>query len=411
MRIENLGEGILLALDQLRANKFRSILTILGVVIGVATVMAMSAMVTGIRSEALSGIEAAGPKNFMLMRYDVSEVRVTNEHGPPWGNNPKVTVDEIEHLRSQPAVRQVIASLDMNAEMQAIGAPVSGIHISGNSAGWDEFTMGKFSAGHNFLPSDVKSSRQVVVLSKPLADKLYGSLDPLNRLVRIRGLPFQVIGIFDREANIFGEAANNFAVVPYTTALKSLGAWDGMLGALVVTAPDATQNEAMDEVITAMRTMRGLRPAQANNFAVIRQQALLDMFNRITTLFFAVMIGLSAVALLVGGVGVIAIMMISVTERTREIGVRKAIGATRREVLWQFLFEATTLTLAGGALGMVLGGGLAFLIQTLTPIPASVPLWAVLLALLMAVVAGVAFGMVPAWRASRMDPVEALRYE
>ncbi|HKJ92312.1 MAG TPA: ABC transporter permease [Longimicrobiales bacterium] len=411
MRIANLGEGILLALDQLRANKFRSALTIVGVVIGVATVMAMSSMVTGIRSEALSGLEAAGPENFMLMRYDVSQVRVTNEHGPPWGNNPKVTVAEIEHLRTLPGVRDVIASMDMSSEMQTTGAPVSGVQISANSAGWDEFTMGTFSAGHNFLPSDVKSSRQVVVLSRALADKLFGSLDPLNRLVKIRGIPFQVIGIFEREANIFGEASNNFAVVPYTTAIKVLRAWDGMLGALVVTAQGTSQVDAMDQVIGAMRTMRGLRPAEPNDFAVIRQQALLDMFNQITGLFFAVMIGLSSVALLVGGVGVIAIMMISVTERTREIGVRKAIGATRREILWQFLFEATTLTLAGGAAGMVIGGAVAWLIQKLTPIPASVPLWAVVAALLMAVIAGVAFGMAPAWRASRMDPVEALRYE
>jgi putative ABC transport system permease protein len=411
MRIENLGEGILLALDQLRANKTRSILTILGVVIGVAVVMTMSAMVTGIRSEALSGLESAGPENFMLMRYDVSEVRITDEHGPPWGNNPKVRIGEIEHLRTLPGVRQVIASMSLSSEMQAVGAPVSGVQISGNSAGWDEFTIGKFIAGHNFLPSDVSSSRQVVVLSEALADNLYGSLDPLNRIVKIRGLPFQVIGIFEREANIFGEASNNFAVVPYTTAIKSLKAWDGMLGALVVTADGTTQAEAMDQVIASMRTMRGLRPAEPNNFAVIRQQALLDMFNRITGMFFAVMIGLSAVALLVGGVGVVAIMMISVTERTREIGVRKAIGATRREILWQFLFEATTLTLAGGALGMLLGGTVAFLVQAATPIPASVPLWAIVVALLMAVIAGIVFGMVPAWRASRMDPVEALRYE
>jgi putative ABC transport system permease protein len=411
MRIENLGEGILLALDQLRANKFRSIMTILGVVIGVAVVMTMSAMVTGIRSEALSGLESAGPENFMLMRYDVSEVRITNEHGPPWGNNPKVRMDEIEHMRTLPGVRQVIAQLSLSSEMQAVGAPVSGVQISGNSAGWDEFTTGKFIAGHNFLPSDVRSSRQVVVLSKALADNLYGSLDPLNRIVKIRGLPFQVIGIFQQEANIFGDAASNFAVVPYTTAIKSLKAWDGMLHALVVTADGTTQAEAMDQVIGAMRTMRGLRPAEPNNFAVIRQQALLDMFNKITGMFFAVMIGLSAVALLVGGVGVIAIMMISVTERTREIGVRKAIGATRREILWQFLFEATTLTLAGGVLGMIAGGALAFLVQAVTPIPASVPLLAVLAALLMAVIAGIVFGMVPAWRASRMDPVEALRYE
>jgi putative ABC transport system permease protein len=160
-----------------------------------------------------------------------------------------------------------------------------------------------------------------------------------------------------------------------------------------------------------MRGMRGLRPAEPNNFAIIRQEQILETFNQITGVFFIVMIGLSSVALLVGGVGVIAIMMISVTERTREIGVRKALGARRREILWQFLFEASTLTTAGAVVGMLLGGGAAWLIRTLSPIPAAIQPGAVVAALVMAAIAGVFFGLFPAWRASRLDPVEALRYE
>jgi len=184
-----------------------------------------------------------------------------------------------------------------------------------------------------------------------------------------------------------------------------------MLMVFVVPRSGVPQEEAIDEVITLLRSTRGVRPAEDNNFAIIRQEEMVDTFNRITGIFFLVMLLLSSVALMVGGVGVIAIMMIAVTERTREIGIRKALGATKREILWQFLFEATTVTVIGGAIGMVIGGGLALLVSVLTPIPASVPLSAVIAALGMATVAGVLFGLWPAWRAAGLDPVEALRYE
>jgi putative ABC transport system permease protein len=184
-----------------------------------------------------------------------------------------------------------------------------------------------------------------------------------------------------------------------------------MLGVFVVTATDFTQTEAMDQVITLLRTRRGLPPSEDNNFAVIRQDQMIETFNRFTAAFFAIMVGLSSVALMVGGVGVIAIMMIAVTERTREIGIRKAIGATRREILWQFLFESVTLTLIGSVIGMALGGGAAALVAALTPVPASVPLPAIVAALSMAAMAGIVFGLWPAMRASRLDPVEALRHE
>jgi putative ABC transport system permease protein len=179
----------------------------------------------------------------------------------------------------------------------------------------------------------------------------------------------------------------------------------------VVTAHHATQAEAMDDVITLLRTRRGLTPATDNNFAVVRQDQLIEVFNRFTAAFFVIMIALSSVALMVGGVGVIAIMMIAVTERTREIGIRKAIGATRREILWQFLFESATLTVIGSAIGMALGGGAAAILAAVSPIPARVPIPAIVAALTMAAVAGIVFGLWPAMRAARLDPVEALRYE
>jgi putative ABC transport system permease protein len=168
---------------------------------------------------------------------------------------------------------------------------------------------------------------------------------------------------------------------------------------------------AQDQVIAALRGKRGIRPSEENNFAVVTQDKLLEVFNKVTGGFFLVMLALSSVGLLVGGVGVVAIMMISVTERTREIGVRKALGATRREIMFQFLVEAATLTLLGGAIGMGLGGAIAWLVERYSPIPAAVPLWSVATALVASAVTGIFFGLYPANRAARLDPVEALRWE
>ena len=408
---ERVLEAVYIALEQLRANKFRSSMTILGIVIGVATVMTMSAAIAGIRGQALAGIEAAGPKNFIIARYNFVEIQFSHD-GPSWRDYPKVTVEEAEAVRDLSDVRTAVVELitSRDIEVPGRGDPVR-VTIAGESEGWDEFTLGDFVAGHNFIRTDVTGSRAVTVITKGLADALFGTLDPIGRTVRIDGSPFTVIGIYKTRGNIFGDSDQQMAVIPYTASLKHLKAWDGMLRVLVVTADHATQQDAMDQVIGAMRGMRGLRPAEPNDFAIIKQEQILDTFNQITGVFFIVMIGLSSVALLVGGVGVIAIMMISVTERTREIGVRKALGARRREILWQFLFEASTLTTAGAIVGMLLGGAAAWLIRTLSPIPAAIQPGAVVAALVMAAVAGIFFGLFPAWRASRLDPVEALRYE
>jgi putative ABC transport system permease protein len=411
MRIDSLREGIGLALDQLRANKFRSGLTILGIVVGVATVMVMSAMVGGIRTSVVSAMEAAGPRNFMVARFNFNEVRLVGNHGPPWGGNPRIDVREAEALATLDKVQTAIVDVDFVATYSANGRTIENVNSAGDGAGWDAFTVGRFVAGHNFRESDVRASRPVVVISAPLAEALFDGLDPIGRTVRLNGKPFTVVGVFELAENIFASIVKHIGIVPYTAARKHLNIDEEFLAVLVVTAPHATQEEAMDQVTAALRTWRRLRPGEANNFAVIKQEEMMKMFNRLTGVFFIVMIALSSVALLVGGVGVIAMMMIAVTERTREIGIRKAIGATPQEILWQFLMEAVTLTVAGAALGLALGGGLAFLVSASTPIPAAVPVNAIIAALVMAAIAGIVFGLLPAWRASRMDPVVALRYE
>jgi putative ABC transport system permease protein len=412
VRIDSLKEGASLALDQLRANKFRSILTILGIVVGVATVMAMSALITGLRTSILAEFEAAGPNNFMVARFDMNRVRITTDHsGPPWGDNPPVSVEEAREIQRLPGIRKTIVGVDLGGEFVAGRQRVRNVQIAGRSNDWTQFTRGTITAGHDMLPADVRSSTPVVLLSNKLAEGLFGPLDPIGREVKVNGVPFEVIGVFDLSTNIFASIAGNIAIVPYTAAIKHLDASDEGLVVFAVPAPGITQAAAMDQVITLLRTRRGLSAADSNNFALMRQEQMVETFNRFTGVFFLVMIALSSVALMVGGVGVVAIMMIAVTERTREIGIRKAVGATRSEILWQFLIEAVTVTVIGAIIGMAIGGGGAFLVAALTPLPAAVPLSAVIAALSMATVAGVLFGLWPAWRAARMDPVVALRYE
>jgi putative ABC transport system permease protein len=407
---ERVREAVYIALEQLRANKFRSALTILGIIIGVATVLIMSAVIAGVRGEAIAEVEAVGPTAFIVARYDFTAIQFTDE-GPAWDANPRIEISEIEALGRLPAVRRAIIWLGASVDIEGpYGDPVS-TSARGRNMGWEEFDTGQFIAGTNFHQGDVVTANQVVILSRAVADGLFRGLDPIGRTLRLNGQPFQVIGVYEPASNIFGEQDNQFVIVPYTSAVRHLNAWLGGVDGMVIPRRHVSQQEAMDQATGLMRSMRGLRPADENNFVLIRQQQALDMFNRITGVFFIVMIGLSSVALLVGGVGVIAIMMISVTERTREIGVRKALGARRREILWQFLFEASTLTVAGAGVGLIIGGGLAWLIRSLSPIPASVQPGAVLAALVMAAIAGVFFGLFPAWRASRLDPVEALRYE
>lgn len=412
MRIDSLREAVNLAFDQLRGNKFRSALTILGIVVGVATVMTMSALITGIRSSILDAVEAAGPNNFMVSRFDFNEVRVSDgSERPAWVDNRAVSITEARQIAALDKVDAAMLSINLNSTISAGKERAENVQISGVDYGWRNYQSGEITAGRDFIPTEINAATPMIIVSRPLAETLFGQLDPIGRTVRAGTTQFTVTGIFEMSDNIFSSLVKHFAIVPYTAGIKYLGGDPEWLDLQVVTAADARPQEAMDQVITTLRILRGLRPAQANDFAIMRSDAMIKMFDKLTGVFFAVMIALSSIGLMVGGVGVIAIMMISVTERTREIGIRKAIGATRQVILWQFLIEAVTITLAGGAIGMLCGGGTALLAQALTPIPASVPLWAVVAALGTAAVAGILFGLWPAWRASRLDPVAALRFE
>ena len=417
-RIDTLGEGVGIALDSIRANKIRSGLTILGVAIGVGVVVMIAALITGIRTSVMEGFESAGPDNFGVMRFDFSAVRVSfGTRRPPWWDKPVIEPEEAERIARLPAIQDALYNFSFSTTMSVDARRVSSVQSTGYSSGWPAYQPGTFAAGRDFTPQEVAQSRPLVVVSLPLAEELFGGLDPLGRKIRVTAgnqavsEAFTVVGVFEPEENIFSAAIEHWAVFPYKSAMKRLKASIFQANIWIVPRPTAPPGEAIDQVIGAMRSMRGLRPRDENNFAVMRSDQLLEIFNTFIGVFFLIMLALSSVGLLVGGIGVIGIMMISVTERTREIGIRKAVGATRQEIMWQFLVESAVLTLMGGIAGLAIGAGLAEAVAAYTPIPASIPLWAIFVAIAMAIVTGVLFGIAPAYRASRLDPISALRHE
>jgi putative ABC transport system permease protein len=413
MTSTSVREGVSIAIESLRANRFRAALTILGIVIGVATVMMMVSLIVGIRGAVLDELDALGPNNFMVERFDQTQIRfVNNGTGrPPWEGMPRITPAEAALIAALPGIQSVTPSVSASAELRHGTSVLSNVQIRGRGALWPEYQRGDFVHGRNFLPAEVDRGAQVAVLSEIASEALFAGRNPTGEHVRLGRERFQVIGVYREKPNVFSSDGSMSVTVPASTAIQRLGANANWYSLLVVPAPWLSQAESMDQVTTALRSSRGLGPGDENNFALVRQEALTEMFSNLTSVFFLVMLVLSSIGLMVGGVGVVAIMMISVTERTREIGVRKALGATRREILWQFLVESMTVTVIGGAFGVAVGAGGALLIGIFTPLPVSIPFWSILAAVGVSAISGIGFGIYPASRASKLDPVEALRYE
>ncbi|MGH7538692.1 MAG: ABC transporter permease [Gemmatimonadales bacterium] len=408
-----LWEGVGIALGSLRASKGRAALTMLGVAIGVMVVMIIAAMISGINRSVSNLFEQIAPRTFLVWRFFQAGVTISDgsEENSPWRRNPPINEAEADRIARLPSVRYVTRREESAAQVEFGGLRLESVNVGGLSSQWVEVNGGDVFPGRNFTRMEDLANSQVVVINKKLEAQLFRGRDPIGQVVRIAGVPYVVIGVYASPPNLFSGATPPFAAIPHGAFTKYVPYFRGWMRLAVAPAPGYTQQQSMDEVTATLRSLRGLKPSEENTFSIVTQDKLLDSWNQVTGVFFLVMLVLSSIGLLVGGVGVVAIMMISVTERTREIGVRKALGATRRAILWQFLVEASTLTLVGGAAGMLVGGLVAFALSRLTPIPAHVPLWSIAAALAASAFTGIGFGLYPASRAARLDPVEALRYE
>ena len=419
MFFTNLAEGVGIAFDAIRANKVRAGLTIMGVAVGVFVVVAMSATVHGINASVAKDLESAGPTSFYVYKRPISLGNVCDgtDETCPWRRNPPLTVREQEALARLPSIQAIAAHSPWQEAVKYRDREIRTLGIDAYTPNWTEVDGGDIYPGRSFTAQEAAGASRVIILNEKAANNLFPQSDPIDKVVDIKGQQFQVIGIYHYTASFLGKPGSAQSgdsptgIIPLETGRRHLQMSLRWVDFTVKPRSDVKQIEAIDDVTATLRSLRGLRPSQENTFAVVTQDRLMEVYNGFFGTFFVVMIAISAVGLLVGGVGVVAIMMISVTERTREIGIRKALGATQWTILWQFLVEAVTLTGIGAIVGLILGGSLTALIKAATPVPAEMPAMAVVSALALSAFTGIVFGIVPAFRAARLDPVAALRYE
>ncbi len=410
-------EGMGMALDAMRANKVRASLTIAGVAIGVFVVVAMGATVNGIRQSFQADLDEFGATAFQVRRRGVSLGNCDGTDDTcPDRKNPAITLGEWQAIRRQPTVQTATAWLSGETTVEYRGHELKNVGYDAQSTDWIQTDVADISPGRSFSSAEHDAGAQVALVNDTLKNRLFGDSDPIGKLISVEGKQFKVIGVFHTKAGFLktmdGRGPDKpRAILPMMTAYRHLDVWRRGLMLMVKPRDGANQAAVMDGVTELLRGARGLKPGQPSNFAIVAQDRMLDTFNQLFGAIFLVGLALSGVGLMVGGVGVVAIMMISVTERTREIGVRKALGATRATILWQFLVEAATLTSIGASVGLIIGSMLAWAVRTYTPVPTSIPASAIFMALGASILTGVVFGTAPALRASRLDPIEALRHE
>ncbi len=401
------NEAVGIGFQGIRAYKMRAFLTILGVVMGIMTVTGMSSIVAGLNASMARQIATLGSSTIFIRPQAPGEHLDDDE----WRRRKGLTMDEVEMIAAKPAVKAIAPLQFIPIENVKYGTDrAREAQVLGTTSAYEEVHETYVEKGRFLSATDVDRAAHVVVIGVDIADALFPFVEPVDKEISLDGRPFRVIGVLQRKGKFLFRSMDNIVLVPVNSIQKQDRRFNFMMADVKPISPGDIDN-AIDQTREAMRRYRKLKYLQKDNFGIFGQDTLTDLYRQITGGIYMVMIAISSIGLLVGGVGVMNIMLVSVTERTREIGVRKALGATKRDILWQFLTEAMTLTGAGGVIGILIGAVAALLINTFSPFPAVVqPTW-VILAFSTSMAVGLTFGLWPAAKAARLDPIEALRYE
>jgi putative ABC transport system permease protein len=407
--MQHLREAALLALSAIWANKLRSFLTVLGNIVAVTSIIAVVSLIQGMNATVSDAIVSrVGGDAFSIERIGVTR---TEEEIDRARNNPRITLDDADAIRRYGgAVRAVMAQAQAFATITYRQTTAENVRVQGVTREYVEFTSFDAERGRLISPSEVDRSRSVAVLGWDVADKLFPDQDPIDKVVQIEGVHFRVVGVSRKKGGFFGQSFDQFVVIPLGTHQKIFGSRPSLSLSVRPSDPARTR-AAMDDATVALRTHRRLKPRDPDDFGMFTSDTILGIYDQATKGIFAVLVGVVALSLVVGGIVIMNIMLMVVTERTREIGLRKALGARRRDIVWQVLTESITMSTMGGVIGVVLGMGAALAIARLTPLPAAVQGWSVALGIGITATVGLFFGLYPAMRAARLDPIEALRRE
>jgi putative ABC transport system permease protein len=411
-----LMEAVRMALRTIQAQKLKSFFSLIGVLIGVTFLIAVVSIVQGMNRYMLDRFAntLVGANTFELrQRPSITTDNIPDDVWLAWRRRPRITYADADYVRERIRTPATFAKFcEDRVAVHYRGKIARDVRLIGTEETFFDIKNYEITAGRAFTAQEVRTALPVLVIGHEVAQKLLSGVDPINKQVVIGGLPYRVIGVVARQGNLFGLSLDKFAIMPFSAQGRRLICPINVLDALIVQTGDPTQMQlAQSEAEAQMRSRRQLKPDQENNFAFQTAEGALGSWQKISRVLFLALPGLVAISLVVGGIVIMNIMLMAVSERTREIGIRKALGARRRDILAQFVVESATLSAVGALFGIGLGIALAFVVKAATPLPAAVAPWSIVVGVVLGVTVGIAAGVYPASRASRLDPIAALRAE